>query len=162
VVSGAAQGTSSGLPSTANPVNQGGSTTHTPKKSSRNYNTPLNQAAGGGQNASPPGAGGAGQVAQPPAENNAVNAQELEELTDQHDKLAVRALTANDSLESLRKQMAAGGNNLRSDISASQTRMKMYMDKFDAAMNAKDPVAAKKYMSLAEREVETLEKFLGH
>jgi serine/threonine-protein kinase len=162
VESGASSSLPSGFPSTENPVNQGGSTTHTPKKSPKNHNTPLNQAAGGGQNASPPGAGGAGQVAQPPAENNAVNAQELEELTDQHDKLAVRALAANDSVESLRKQMAAGGNNLRSDISASQTRMKMYMDKFDAAMNAKDPVAAKKYMSLAEREVETLEKFFGH
>jgi hypothetical protein len=40
--------------------------------------------------------------------------------------------------------------------------MRMYMDKFDAAMNAGDPVAAKKYMGLAEREVETLEKFFGH
>ena len=162
VESGASSSLPSGFPSTENPVNQGGSTTHTPKKSPKNHNTPLNQAAGGGQNASPQGAGGAGQVAQPPAENNALNAQELEELTDQHDKLAVRALAANDSVESLRKQMAAGGNNLRSDISASQTRMKMYMDKFDAAMDAKDPVAAKKYMSLAEREVETLEKFFGH
>ena len=58
--------------------------------------------------------------------------------------------------------MAASGNNLRSDVSASQTRMKMYMDKFDAAMNAGDPVAAKKYMGLAEREVENLEKFFGN
>jgi septation ring formation regulator EzrA len=57
--------------------------------------------------------------------------------------------------------MAAGGNNLRSEISASQTRMKMYMDQFDKAMNAGDPVAANKYMGLAEREVENLEKFLG-
>jgi hypothetical protein len=40
--------------------------------------------------------------------------------------------------------------------------MKMYMDKFDAAMNAGDPEAARKYMGLAEREVETLEKFFGH
>ncbi len=66
------------------------------------------------------------------------------------------------SVENLRKQMAAGGNNLRSDISASQTRMKMYMDKFDAAMNAGDPVAANKYMEMAEHEVETLEKFFGN
>jgi septation ring formation regulator EzrA len=106
--------------------------------------------------------GGAGQVAQPPAENKAVSAQELEELTEQHDKLAVRAQTENNDVENLRKQMAAGGDNLRSDISASQTRMKMYMNKFDAAMNAGDPVAAKKYMDLAEREVEKLEKFFGH
>jgi ribosomal protein S20 len=64
-------------------------------------------------------------------------------------------------VQTLRKQMSAGGNNLRADISSSQTRMKMYMDKFDAAMNAGDPVAAKKYMGLAEHEVDTLEKFFG-
>jgi hypothetical protein len=40
--------------------------------------------------------------------------------------------------------------------------MKMYMAKSEAALNAGDQVAAKKYMSLAEREVETLEKFFGH
>jgi len=57
--------------------------------------------------------------------------------------------------------MAASGNNLRADVSGSQTRMKIYMDKFDAAMNAGDPVAAKKYMALAEHEVENLEKFFG-
>lgn len=174
VVSGAAQGTSSGSPSTANPVNPGGSTTHTPKKSPKNQAAPPSSGAAGGQNASPPVAGGAGQVvsppvpsgagqvAQPPAANSAVIAQELEELGDLHIKLSVRAQAENDNVDNLRKQMAAQGNNLRSDISASQTRMKIYMDKYDAAMNAGDPVAAKKYMSLAEREVETLEKFFGH
>lgn len=97
----------------------------------------------------------------PPAVNNPENAQELEELGDLHTKLAVRAQAENDSVENLRKQMAATGNNIRADIGASQTRMKMYMDKFDAAMNAGDAVAAKKYMALAEHEVENLEKFFG-
>ena len=124
--------------------------------------SPLSSSAGGGQAVSPSVLSGAGQVGQPPAQNKAASAQELEELTEQHDKLAVRAQTENNDVEHLRKQMAAGGDNLRSDISASQTRMRMYMDKFDAAMNAGDPVAAKKYMGLAEREVETLEKFFGH
>jgi hypothetical protein len=150
------------LPSTANPANPGGSSTHTTNKTPKNRATPSNLAAGAGPIASPPAAGGAEQVGQPPAATNAVSPQEVEELTDQHDKLAVRAQAVNDSVESLRKQMASGGNNLRSDISASQVRMKMYMDKFDAAMNARDPGAAKKYMSLAEHEVETLEKFFGN
>ena len=152
---------SSGLPSTENPPNRGGRVAHFANKSPMNQVTPPNS-AGGGQVVSSPVPGGAGQVAQPPAENKAVSAQELEELTEQHDKLAVRAQTENNDVENLRKQMAAGGDNLRSDVSASQTRMKMYMNKFDAAMNAGDPVAAKKYMDLAEREVEKLEKFFGH
>jgi serine/threonine-protein kinase len=160
VASGPSATTPSGLP--ANSANPGGSTTHITNKTPKNRATPSNLAAGAGPIASPPAAGGAGQVGQPPAATNAVSPQELEELTDQHDKLAVRAQAVNDSVESLRRQMAAGGNNLRSDISASQIRMKMYMDKFDAAMNAGDPVAAKKYMGLAEHEVDALEKFFGH
>jgi septation ring formation regulator EzrA len=87
---------------------------------------------------------------------------ELEQLEDLHSKLTVRAQTASNSVENLRKQMAATGNNLRADISASQTRMKVYMEKFNTAMSAGDPVAAEKYMGLAEREVEKLEKFFGN
>ena len=174
VASGAPAGTISDSPSTQPPPNPGGNTASAQKKGPRNRNLPANLAAGGGQNVSAPAGGGAGQVvsaaesvapgqvAQAAAGNNAANAQELAELTDQHDKLAVRAQSENDSVENLRKQMAASGNNLRSDISASQSRMTMYMTKSEAALNAGDPVAAKKYMSLAEREVETLEKFFGH
>jgi len=162
VESGAATSASSGLPSTENPAHRGGHATHAANKSPMNQATPPRSAAGGGQVPSPPVPGEAGQAAQPLAENKAVNAQELEELEDLHSKLAARAQAENDNVENLRKQMAAGGNNLRSDISSAQTRMKIYMDKFDAAMNAGDTVAAKKYMGLAEHEVETLEKFFGH
>jgi len=174
VSSGAPSGAIPGTPSPQTPSIPGGSTASAQKKGPKNHNLPANLAARGGQNVSSPvggGAGqvisaaetgGAGQVSQMPTGNNATSAQELAELSDQHDKLAVRAQSANDSVDNLRKQMSASGNNLRSDISASQGRMKMYMGKFEAALNASDPVAAEKYMSLAEREVETLEKFFGH
>jgi len=162
VPSAASTSASSGLPSTGSPTNRGGHTTHATNKSSMNQANLPGSAAGGGQTVSPPVPSGAGQVAQPAAEDKAATAQELEELGDLHTKLAVRAQAENDNVDNLRKQMANQGNNLRSDIAASQNRMKIYMDKFDAAMNAGDPVAAKKYMGLAEREVETLEKFFGH
>ena len=162
VASGVPAGAISGAPSTQTSSNPGGNTASAQKKGPKNHNPPANMAAGGGQNVSAAEVGGAGQVAQAPAGNNAASAQELAELTDQHDKLAVRAQSENDSVENLRKQMAASGNNLRSDISSSQSRMKMYMEKSETALNAGDPVAAKKYMSLAEHEVETLEKFFGH
>jgi serine/threonine-protein kinase len=150
------------VPSTGNPGTQSGQTAPIPNKSPMDQAVSPRSAAGVGQIASPPAAGEAAPIAQPPAQNNAATAQELEELGDLHAKLAARAQAENESVEHLRKQMAAGGNNLRSDISSSQTRMKMFMDKFDAAMNAGDPVAAKKYMQLAEHEVEVLEKFFGH
>jgi FtsZ-binding cell division protein ZapB len=117
---------------------------------------------GGGEQFNPPPSAGGGQVGQPAAGNSAASTQELQEISDQHDKLSARAQSANDSVESLRRQMTASGNNLRSDISASQSRMKMYMGKFEAALNAGDAEGAKKYMSLTEREVEKLETFLGH
>ncbi|HMD86992.1 MAG TPA: protein kinase [Terriglobia bacterium] len=160
--SGAVTGASSGLTPTGNPPNRSGQAPHITNKPAKNHAAPSNQAARGGQVASPPVPAGAGQVAPPPTENNDQSKQELAELADLHDKLSVRAVSVNEGVENLRKAMSARGNNLRLDISSSQTRMKMYMDKFDAAMNAGDPVAAKKYMSLAEHEVETLEKFLGH
>ncbi len=97
-----------------------------------------------------------------PQPSSSTNSQELEELTDQHEKLSARAQAANDSVEGLRKQMSASGNNLRADISASQGRMKMYMDKSEAALNAGNADAAKRYMGLAEREVDKLEAFFGH
>ena len=166
VESGASASPSTALPATGIPVNRGGSTTHTANKSPKNHDTPpnltANLAAGGGQVLSPPVAGGAGQVVQPPAANYASSAQELEELGDLQTKLGVRAQTENDNVENLRKRMAAEGNNLRADITASQSRMRIYMDKFDAAMKAGDPMAAKKFMGMAEREIETLEKFFGH
>ena len=153
------------------PNNPGGGSASAPRKGTK-HNAPANLAAGGtrnvttpvggGEQFNPPPAAGGGQVGQPAAGNSAVSAQELQELADQHDKLSARAQSANDSVESLRKQMTASGNNLRSDISASQSRMKMYMGKFEAALNAGDAEGAKKYMSLTEREVEKLETFLGH
>jgi hypothetical protein len=35
------------------------------------------------------------------------------------------------------------------------------MSKAEAALNSKNPEAAKKYMDLAKREIEMLEKFFG-
>ena len=40
--------------------------------------------------------------------------------------------------------------------------MKIDMGKFESALNAGDAENAKKYMDLAEHEVDKLEAFLGH
>jgi serine/threonine protein kinase len=145
--------------SSGNPRNRGAQIVH--NQTPQNQESSSEQAAPSQQSVAPSGPPPVRQAAVPEAATNPANAQELEELSDLHNKLAVRAQTANDSVENLRKQMAASGNNLRADVSASQMRMRSYMDKFDAAMNTGDPSAAKKYMALAEHEVETLEKFFG-
>jgi uncharacterized protein YicC (UPF0701 family) len=123
----------------------------------------INQAAGQAGQApeeavAPPS--GAGQAAQAAAENAAV-AKELEELEDRMTPLAGRANAVKDSVEHLRQQQERAGFSLRQDISASLSSMERYMDKADAALNSRNPEATKKYMDLAEREIEKLEKFFG-
>jgi serine/threonine-protein kinase len=100
------------------------------------------------------------QAAQPPAED-ASAAKELEELEDRMTPLEGRAGAVKDSVDHLRQQQESAGYSLRQDISASASNMQQYMGKAQDALNAKNPQAAKKYMDLAEREVEKLEKFFG-
>jgi serine/threonine-protein kinase len=101
-----------------------------------------------------------GQATQAAAEN-AVVAKELEELEDRMTPLTGRAGAVKDSVEHLRQQQESAGFSLRHDISASLSSMEQYMGKADAALNSRNAEAAKKYMDLAEREIEKLEKFFG-
>jgi serine/threonine-protein kinase len=101
----------------------------------------------------------AAQAAQAAAENAA--AKELEELEDRMTPLAGRANAMKDSVEHLRQQQERAGFSIRHDISASLSTMEQYMGKADAALSSRNPAAAKKYMDLAEREIEKLEKFFG-
>ncbi len=100
------------------------------------------------------------QAAQAPAEDAAA-AKELEDLEDRMTPLEGRAGAVKDSVDHLRQQQESAGYSLRQDISASASNMQQYMSKAQEALNAKNPQAAKKYMDLAEREVEKLEKFFG-
>jgi serine/threonine-protein kinase len=95
------------------------------------------------------------------AAREAAAAKELGELEDRMTPLAGRANAVRDSVEHLRQQQERAGFSLRQDISASLSSMERYMDNADAALRARSPEAAKKYMDLAEREIEKLEKFLG-
>jgi hypothetical protein len=89
------------------------------------------------------------------------NSKELEEIERQMDQLASRAGSVHDSLENLRRQQAAQGLGLRGDIASAQQRMDTYVGKAQAAIQKEDIRGSKKYMELAEPEVEKLEKFLG-
>jgi eukaryotic-like serine/threonine-protein kinase len=88
--------------------------------------------------------------------------EELAKLDDEADKLNVRAQTASQSVETLRKQQAAAGYNLRGDIASANERAQIYLTKGNAALKAQDVAGARKYFDLAETEISKLEKFLGH
>ena len=78
------------------------------------------------------------------------------------DQLSSRANSVSDSLATLRSQQSAQGLGLRGDISSMQQLMKSNLAKAQVALQNQDAKNAKKYLDLAEPQVETLEKFLGH
>jgi len=119
-----------------------------------------NQAGGAAGQAAAEPAAPSGQAAQAAAENAAA-AKELEELEDRMTPLEGRATAVKDSVQHLRQQQERAGYSLRQDISASESNMEMYMGKAETALNSHNPEAAKKYMDMAEREIEKLEKFFG-
>jgi serine/threonine-protein kinase len=125
----------------------------------------VNPAAGSN---SPPSAAqnpGPAQVETAPAaaasQADLAKAKALDELRDRMIGQGARASAVGESVDNLRQQQRAQGLGLRSDISASLSRMQQYMNQADAAINRGDPESGRKYADLAEREIENLEKFLG-
>ena len=75
--------------------------------------------------------------------------------------LDTRANSIKGSLQTLQQQQAASGLNLRGDIVTTRHRMELYLNEAETAGKSGDPVAMKKNLASAEREIEKLEKFLG-
>jgi eukaryotic-like serine/threonine-protein kinase len=105
---------------------------------------------------------GAAQQDVAPAPAPGPSPEELAKLEDEADKLNVRAAAASQSVDTLRKQQVAAGYNLRADIASAQERMQLYLSKGDAALKANDAANAQKYFDLADKELDRIEKFLGH
>ncbi len=108
-------------------------------------------------------------TAQPPSAPAAVppadavpNAQEIGRLTEDGEKLGVRADTVNEGLNALKQQQSASGYGLRSDMVASQQRMTLFLNKANNALQHGDTANAQKYFDQADGEISKLEKFLGH
>jgi hypothetical protein len=76
--------------------------------------------------------------------------------------LGTRANSIKGSLQTLQQQQARSGLNLRADMVTAQQRMDFYLDEADASFKFGDPAKMKKNLDSAEREIEKLEKFLGH
>ncbi len=97
-------------------------------------------------------------AAQPPA------GPSPKELQDAHDRLAdlgARADAATSGVDSIRRQQQAQGLDLRGDILAAENRLSNDMNAAGQALNRNDLDSASQYMDRAERELTTLETFLG-
>jgi eukaryotic-like serine/threonine-protein kinase len=94
-----------------------------------------------------------------PAANDSPNFDELETQVDQ---MSNRAAAINSSLDRLQQQQSAAGFGLRGDMVAKQASMKGNLSKAEEAIQQRDAVRTKKYLDLTERDVDALERFLGH
>ena len=88
--------------------------------------------------------------------------QLVEQLERQMDNLTARSAAVQSSIDSLKSQQTASGYGLRGDIAATDQLMQTYMYRAQAADQAGDLEAKKKYLDLAEAEIGKLEKFVGH
>jgi hypothetical protein len=104
----------------------------------------------------------AGKNAGAPGASAGTNAVDLEELEDQEQQISSRAGAVNSSLDQLQQQQSSAGYGLRGDIVAKQSDMKANLSKAENALQQKDAAKAKKYMGLAQGDLEALEHFLGH
>jgi predicted nucleic acid-binding Zn-ribbon protein len=98
-------------------------------------------------------------MAAPDAASSSVDVEELEQTVDQ---LSNRAAAVNSGLDRLQQEQGAAGYGLRGDIVARQASMKANLFKAEEAMQHHDAARAKKYADLAGKDLEVLERFLGH
>ena len=95
----------------------------------------------------------------PDAANASAQLDELEQTVDQ---LSNRAAAVNSGLDRLQQEQSASGYGLRGDMVERQASLKANLFKAEEAMQHHDAVRAKKYADLAGKDLEVLERFLGH
>ncbi len=114
------------------------------------------QTAPSGQQATTPP-----QQSASPAQPARASAAELNELREQFNQLSIRAGGAKNGLRSMQQQMAAQGLGLRGDMLETESRMDYQMKEAMDYIRNGDAEQARATLRMAQRAVETLEKFLG-
>jgi eukaryotic-like serine/threonine-protein kinase len=109
---------------------------------------------------------GQGDVpAQPDSPNPPVNAgpsaEEVAQVHEQMTGLDARASAVSGSVENLKRQQEADGLGLRRDMAAAYARMNSYLRSANDELNRGDITAARNHMDKADKEISTLESFLG-
>jgi serine/threonine protein kinase len=99
----------------------------------------------------------AGAPAPPPGPDPA----EVAEVEQQLDQLASREAALNSSLDNLQQQQNGQGLQLRGDMVEARASMQTHLNRAQSAVEAQDVEKARRYLRLAEADVEKLEKFLG-
>jgi serine/threonine protein kinase len=99
------------------------------------------------------------QSSQPPA-RPAASAQ-LNELRQEYNQVAIRVGAAKSGLRGLQQQMQRQGVDMRGDMLEAESRMDYLMQESMGSMRSGDVDSARTSLQMAERSLETIEKFLG-
>jgi len=102
--------------------------------------------------------------AAPPARPEArpeLLAAEIQRLRERMITLASRANALRASLQNLEAQQRRAGLSLRTDMATSWRRMEAFLDEAEAARKARDGLGFRRSLTLAEREADRLDEFLG-
>jgi serine/threonine protein kinase len=106
----------------------------------------------------------ANAVAQPegnPPQNAGPTAEEIHQAQEQKTALDARASAVSSSLESLKRQQEADGVGLRRDMATAYARMNGFLSSAGADLASGNITAARSHMDQADKEISTLESFLG-
>jgi hypothetical protein len=100
-----------------------------------------------------------------PAVNQPQNAgptpEEIDQAREQKTALDARAGAVSSSLESLKRQQEADGVGLRRDMAVAYARMNGFLNSANADLASGNLTAARNHMDQADKEISTLETFLG-
>ena len=100
------------------------------------------------------------QQAQPPAPARPT-AAEMNELRQNYNQVAIRVGAAKSGLRALQQQMQRQGVDMRGDMLEAESRMDYLMKESMDSMRAGDADGSRTSLQMAERSLETIEKFLG-
>jgi hypothetical protein len=85
----------------------------------------------------------------------------MNEIRQQYNQVAIRVGAAKSGLRGLQQQMQRQGLDMRGDILEAESRMDYLMQESMGSLRGGDPDAARSSLQMAERSLETIEKFLG-
>ena len=75
--------------------------------------------------------------------------------------MASRASAVHGSMEAMEEQQRRSGLGMRRDMAAANQSLGYLLDQASGALAVEDAPTAKRNLDLAERQLETLERFLG-
>jgi eukaryotic-like serine/threonine-protein kinase len=96
-----------------------------------------------------------------PQQNAGPTAEEIDQAREQKTALDARASAVSSSLESLKRQQEADGVGLRRDMAVAYARMNGFLSSANADLASGNITAARSHMDQADKEISTLESFLG-